>query len=162
MNTIDLGELEGKWVAVDVSYIGRTVLVRLGVAEDGRLVCTGVVVGADDESREVTSRELHGLRLGHLVTQLAEGHENPFIRDLYAQTVEGTAGKVARPKLRSGPKGHDRTHFETVARVYQQALLRSPRSPMKATREQLGYGSVAQVRRWVNRARELGLVGGWD
>jgi hypothetical protein len=63
--------------------------------------------------------------------------------------------RMARP----GPAGHSRAHFEQVAAEYRAALKRRPRAPIAALRDQYPGVSESTLRRWTQRARDMGLLG---
>jgi hypothetical protein len=78
--------------------------------------------------------------------------------DSDAPRILGRTEPCKGPQARPGPKGHPPEHYERVAAAYRQALISHPRSPMRALAEQL-HASDATVRRWVQRARDKGLLG---
>lgn len=69
-------------------------------------------------------------------------------------------GRDATPyqasRIHPGRRGLPREHFEAIAKAYNEILARNPKSPMRELAEQQHY-SLAQVRRWVKRAEELGF-----
>jgi hypothetical protein len=67
------------------------------------------------------------------------------------------APRYEAPSLHPGRRGWPREHFEAVAQAYNEIIARNPRSPMRELAAQQ-YRSVAQVRRWVERAEELGIT----
>ncbi|MGO8683062.1 MAG: hypothetical protein ACLQUT_00550 [Thermoleophilia bacterium] len=60
------------------------------------------------------------------------------------------------PTLHPGRKGWSREHFEGVAAAYNEILKHNAHNPMEELAEQQ-HKSLPQVRRWVRRARELGI-----
>src|ERR1041385_8185096 len=135
------------------------VLIRLGQAADGRLGCIGLELG-DERGAEISARALRRLPLGHFLASLASWlREAPddlpyFAAMKEAMTAAPFSGSVPHP----GPKGHPRTHFERVAARYRQLLVAAPRRPVKALADEL-YASEPTVRRWLQRARDMGLLG---
>lgn len=58
------------------------------------------------------------------------------------------------------PRGYriPREHFEHVAEVYREALQRNPRHPYSYVTTAL-QTTTPTARRWVQRARDMGLLG---
>jgi len=135
-----------EWVGVDTGGPAGRVLLRLGLSRQGRLVCSGLIVG--------TAEPLWGdpPEIGEVTRSATSGH--PACGRPLRERVTSYPGPQARP----GPKGHPSEHYERVAVAYREALVAHPRAPMKALAEQLHY-SDATVRRWVQRARDKGLLG---
>lgn len=154
------------WWEAQLEGMPHPVLVRLAKGEDGRLVCTGLILGAQtnvwprpdlgDEhltpEREVTARSLRAVPLGAIVSRLTATSHLPG--DNLANTLPPD---LPLPKLRPGPKGHPRQHFEDMAARYRRALVTNPRRPVKAVSEETGYPE-ATVRRHLQRARDMGLL----
>jgi hypothetical protein len=126
-------------------------LVRIGAEPDGELVCTGLVIGLDGQDR-VTARGLRRVQLAPLLATLAglQKMERPrgteeLYRDLPAYVPQ-----------RPGPHGLQRAHFEKVAEAYRAASLTG--SPIR-TISKAWNAPEASVRRWVQRARDMDLLG---
>lgn len=136
-------------------------LVRLAKSPDGRLVCTGMVLGGPLGSEaEITARSLRNLPLAPLLAGLGQWRE---ARD---QTgIFGAGFKRYAPKLRRGPQGLDIDHFQKIADYYRIAINRQPRAPLKAMRELLaedkgGYvPSDSTIHGWIRQCRQRGLLG---
>jgi hypothetical protein len=186
-NKILLREVnESQWVGVETGGAAGNVLVRLGTSPEGRLVATGLIVGPTD-SGELTARSLRAIPLAQIITVLAgliaqyqddpedipgvvweaspdevsRGARRKSYRSfeaLISDLVLARADRYEGPRARPGPKGHPPEHYERVAAAYREALIASPRAPMKALAKQL-HASDATVRRWVQRARDKGLLG---
>jgi hypothetical protein len=151
-----LGALAGKgggWCRIEGGPV--PVSLRLGKADDGRLACTAVAFDGGDV--EITARMLRSMPLGELVAiaagERSDGASGEIHRWLIGETAEGGVTRV-----RPGPGGYPHEHYEQVAAAYRQALTEAPRSPVKWLTEQL-HASEPTVRRWVQRARDLGLLG---
>lgn len=137
------------------------VLIRLAKSPDGRLVCTGMVLGgAVGSETEITARSLRDLPLTPLLAKLGQWREN---RD---QTGIFSAGfKRYAPMLSRGPRGLPDEHFERIADLYRIALKRQPRAPLKAMQELLakdkgGYmPSDSTIHGWIRQARQRGFLG---
>jgi len=135
------------------------VLVRLGKAPDGRMVCTGLVIGAFDE-QEITARGLRDLPLVQFLSHIGHWKE---VREESGAFSKGF--KRYAPKLSRGPQGLPAAHFERIADLYRIALKRQPRAPLKAMRELLakdkgGYvPSDSTIHGWIRQARQRGLLG---
>jgi hypothetical protein len=177
---------ESNWIGVETEGAAGSVLVRLGRSLEGRLVATGLIVGPG-EGGELTARSLRAIPLAQIVATLAnliaayqddpedipdvvwEASPEEVSRGAHRQTYRSLEALVSDlvlfraetyegPRARPGPKGHPPEHFERVATAYREALIAHPRAPMKALAEQL-HASDATVRRWVQRARDKGLLG---
>lgn len=147
---------EDFWVTL--APAGRPpVTVRLGFAPDGRLCVTGLLV-AVLEPTEITARALRDIPLAEITAMAAD----PKALGPAAQVILGGAASAAaplrRPRMRPGPRGHPREHFEHVAARYRAALQRTPRSPVTTLTKEL-HASEATVRRWLQQARAMGLLG---
>lgn len=149
------------WWEVQLDGMPAPALVRLGRAADGRLVCTGVVLGAGAPEQEVPARSLRQVQLGAIVSRFHDmtRRTGPVsVSPAVAKLIADSASiPVAVPKLRPGPKGHPRAHFENMAERYRSALVTNPRSPVKSVVAETGYPE-ATVRRHLRRARDLGLL----
>jgi len=136
-------------------------LIRLAKSPEGRIVCTGMVLGgAVGSETEITARSLRDLPLAPLLAGLGRWRE---ARD---QTGIFSAGfKRYAPKLRRGPQGLPAAHFERIADLYREAIKLQPRAPLKAMRELLakdkgGYvPSDSTIHGWIRQARQLRLLG---
>jgi hypothetical protein len=157
------------WIEVYGADERVPILVDLSTSPEGALVCTGLVIGAFTVE-EITARDLREIRLGEILadlgTALTNQKKSKAIRNAdelrritIGDLLEEAASWVVKPtKLRPGPHGHPREHFEDVARAYRAALVSDPRRPIKRLAEQY-HASEATVRRWVQRARDMGLLG---
>jgi hypothetical protein len=149
---------ESRWIGVRDDTLPAPLLVRLGTSREGRLVCTGLILG-DAEPKELTARGLRSIPLAQIVAMLAqEAGDEGFWAGALAGMIRRRAEPYQGPQTRPGPKGHPADHYEQVAAAYRQALVDHPRAPMKALAAQL-HVSDATVRRWVQRARDKGLLG---
>lgn len=159
-----LERLKGdQWDVIDGGELPMPVALRVGRRrDDGRLVCTGLILGTyvtDDDGelmpaegknvQEITARDLRSIPLGEILTgRLASLLRLGFPAD---------SGSYEGPRARGGPKGYPREHFEGVAAAYRRALHEAPRAPIKTLAAQL-HTSEATARRWVRRARDLELL----
>jgi hypothetical protein len=157
------------WVEVFGAGDKVPIQVRLATSPEGSLVCTGLIIGGF-QNEAISARDLRGIRLGEiladLATALGEHRKQKALRNVeelrrvtIGDLLESSAAWVVKPtKLRPGPHGHPREHFEGVAMAYRAALVSAPRRPIKTLAEQY-HASEATVRRWVQRARDMGLLG---
>jgi hypothetical protein len=134
------------------------VLIRLAKSPDGRLVCTGMVLGgAVGSETEITARSLRDLPLTPLLAKLGQWREK---RD---QTGIFSAGfKRYAPQRRRGPQGLDDEHFKKIADLYREAIKLQPRAPLKAMKELLGKDedrSDSTIHGWIRQARQRGFLG---
>ena len=105
-------------------------VLQIGRAPDGRLICTGLLVGWRDKPVEVTARALHQIRLGEILMGLA-----PLPEDGAAPRGRGKRSDLSpippwllqqTPTVRPphpGQAGHTDEHYQNVARLYEEALL---------------------------------------
>lgn len=147
-------EIDGAgWHWVHWPAVPFPVLMQLGRAADGRMVCTGLVLGGT-ATNEVTATGLRALPLGLLLDEF--GRFVPGVRD--------SATTFQRP-TRLGPHGIPRERFVEVAELYRQALEARPSAPVRWVSETLiGYSGKpgvpeSTVRRYLQRCRDLGLLG---
>jgi Homeodomain-like domain len=151
--------------------------MSVGRSPDGRLICTGLLLanldipaiydpppGAPEwfrsERVEVTARSLRELPLPDLLGSITALRDHPEAREqaFFREIFRLADNLPALPRRRPGPKGYPRSHFEQVAEEYRVVLALEPRAPVKALAKRLQY-SEATVRRWVQRARDMGLLG---
>jgi hypothetical protein len=163
------GELASyaNWHTVSGGGLPWPVLVRLGLAE-GRLVVTGLFIGAVDEQgqaasaveqeREITSRALRAVSVPDITETIARQAARSDGLGFIERGMVETAHPHRRPRLRPGPQGYPRDHFRDVARRYRAALRRSPRAPI-ATLAREWPADPSTVRRWIGRARDMGYLG---
>lgn len=139
------------------------VFLRLGRSPEGRLVCTGLIVGNlarfHGSPVEITARSLRSIPLAELIgTAVSTGRLPDDFGAEIRKLLHDAPGLPARLKVRPGPKGHSAEHFAHVADMYRLALDKAPGAPMRWLRKEL-HVSEATARRWVQRARDQGLLG---
>ena len=149
---------EGRWLRVEAQGPRPVVLMRFGRV-DGRLVCTGLLLGAEAEA-EISARTLRDVPLGQLTSQarLNVGVEWWLEHGLMAPVPAPIF--VSRP----GPKGHPREHFAQVAAAYRQALHEAPDAPVQYLTRRFLTPDLAPVpestvRRWLQRSRDMKMLG---
>jgi hypothetical protein len=128
-------------------------VIQFGWSADGRLICTGVLIGWTVERIQVTATAVHNIRLGAVLDELAE----QVALDESALRVPGFVGIA--PVVHPGPAGHSDDHYERFAQLYLEALKLSPRAHMKWLMGK--YPSVkseATLYRWREEAEERGLL----
>jgi transposase-like protein len=167
-------DLQHNWIAFADEELPFPVAVSLGRAPDGRLIITGMLIAnldipavydedAPDWFRskpvEITTRSLRRLHVPDLLNSVTALRDDPKGKALFDRLF-GLADDLPAsfPRRRPGPKGHPREHFEMVARAYRRALAEAPGAPVKTLAKQL-HASEATVRRWIQRARDMGLLG---
>lgn len=150
---------ESPWFGVQLDDKPLDVAMRVGRDDAGRLVCTGLILGSVDGSQEITARDLRRVPLSYLLTALAKtAVANPG--DPLAMAIGFHVDRARRyegPRARPGPKGHSADHFQRVAEEYRHAY-RATRAPIKELAKQM-HASEPTVRRWVQRARDMGYLG---
>jgi len=148
---------EHNWLAASHPDLPYPLLVAVGTAH-GRLVCTGLlatglVIGAEKgDAVAVTLRSLQRLRLSELLSQVAGGDE-PMLRRVLRLADDATG----IPRRRPGPKGYPPEHFQAVATAYRTTREEYGRGWARALARELETPEVT-VRRWVAKARDMGLV----
>ncbi len=113
---------------------------------------------------EITARSLRLISLPAILDYLLSLEDPPEpLRSIFREAlgreslVEDLAPQTVLKK-RPGPQGHPREHWERVAAVYREGLLRRPSNPHKYVAERL-YTTEQTSRRWVSKCRDLGLLG---
>jgi len=169
-------QLEHNWIAFADDRLPFPVAVSLGRAPDGRLIITGMLIanleiGADydpgpdapewyrSKPVEITTRSLRKVHVADLLNSVTALRDDPEGRALFRRLF-GLADDLPASfqRRRPGPKGLPREHFEEVAQAYRRALAEAPSAPVRALAKQLN-ASEATVRRWIQRARDMGLLG---
>lgn len=155
-----LGEFVSQyaWFGCDASPPEHATYVRIGRRPDGRLVCTGLIVGGlsfdyGPDMPEITARALREIKLPHLVEQAVmsgTGDWEERVRRLL------DASLPVRPRVRRRQLGDD--HFRDVAESYRQAMVKAPQAPTQWLAKQW-HVSEPTLRRWLQRARDKGYLG---
>ncbi len=141
----------------------QPVLIRLRQAPDGRLVCTGLIIGAYAD-KEISGRELRRISLPDLLELVdAETAARTKSQGWKAYIDRPRAAPMSldtsyRPPSKRPAAGWQREHFEQVAQAYRANLVMHPFAPLKALARQLGT-TEPTARRWVLRARDMGFLG---
>lgn len=136
------------WSRVDLADFPAQMWICFGETAEGRAVITGLVL-SPGTNREISARALRDI---------------PLSRLLLLQKVGLTAGKVKKSEpyrpvqARPGPKGWPREHFTKVAEAYRHALKTHPRTPIRYLSVQQFKVSEATVHRWLQRARDMGML----
>jgi hypothetical protein len=140
-----------------------SVSVRVGSLPNGRLGCTGLILG--DGTTEITSHGLREVKVPEIVSAAAKayelhgGHADPgFAHFLLGYDIGD--GIRRKPRVRPGRKGYGREHFEGQAlpQLYARALETDPSRPARFVADRLEI-SEPTARRWIKRAEVLGLIG---
>ena len=138
---------QGPWLRVSGvdGLEGLTVHLRTAVRE-GRLVCTGLLLEAEDG--ELTARDLRRLRLGDLVYMTGP-------EPLAAPWQPYTGPSLPR---RTMPGRIPREALEEVAAEYRRLVAEGVKNPARRIAEERHY-SPETIRRWIVLARGEGLLG---
>ena len=165
--TVPLGDEQAAaraWIPVlGEGMPGFLVEIRVARGPDGRLICTGLRAGGHpDAPQEVTARGLRQIPLARILTALAGESLSEEGRKWMAQQLGEELAHVTAPRFEPTrtPRGKriPDEWFATVADVYREALIVNPRNPYKHIIAEL-VTSEPTARRWVRRARDLGLLG---
>lgn len=151
----DTGD-DRRWHEVSGGGLPWPVRLRLDTDTDGRLVCTGLIVVAD----EVTSSALRTVRLSAIVEGVFQGileSDDDLERGLVGEALLAPAEQQSRPRTRPGPAGHPDAVYEDFARLYRRALAETPRRPIQTVAKQLNI-SPATAHRWKATAEAKGIL----
>ena len=164
-----------QWVLLEGGSLPYPVTLSAGIGDDGRLRCTGVILGAfTAEPAEITSASLRDVRISELLQEVAgagdlleslieysgPGEGRPFLERLAPGLIPDLPPRPAQVR-----GALPRSHFEMVAAEYRRALVTNDRAPMTELRRRLagwlGRDEIPEptARRWVQRARDMGLLG---
>jgi hypothetical protein len=156
-----------QWVRVEGPGLPDVeVRVRVGLSDDGRLACTGLLIGGNRPSLEIGAAQLRHIPLGAIVASAADfwnGSElqdplgSAILRHMARKTL-GVEPFVAGVRTRPGRAGLPAEHWEKVAMDYQAALAAAPDRPILHLVEATGTPEPTW-RRWVRIARDKGLLG---
>jgi len=135
------------WYGFEMSDHPHGIAVCLGEAEDGRLVCIGLLIDPR-KNVEVSTRLLREIPLGAIVHRASTGPP--------VERPPGSARYRIR-KPRPGPTGLPLKHYERVANAYKRALRTYPRTPVRRLMTELGV-SESTAHRYLEKCRELGLL----
>ena len=138
----------GRWFQVDMG--DSWIWVRLAQADDGRLILTGLLLGADDET-EITSQGLREIRWGKVLEYAANF-------GLHQQRLQGMRDWPFKPAQVVGARRLPEEHFERVAQAYRVAIERDPRAPIPQLAAVFAT-SLPTMARWVAKCRSMGLLG---
>jgi hypothetical protein len=163
------------WAVLEGGGLPYPVTLSLGIGHDGRLRCTGIILGAlTAEPAEITSASLREVRITELLQEIAmfgnlletlisytgRHEDRPFLDRLMPGLV---ADLPPRPPSVRGA-ALPRSHFEQVAKEYRRALKLPITAPMTEVQRRLAEWLGREIpeptaRRWVQRARDMGLLG---
>ena len=155
------------WLQIHWPDAPFPILMRLGRSAEGRLVCSGLVLGGGQPGEprvgiqrgragvEVSATKLRQIPLGQLLDEASR-----------RQTTEWWLAQLPefqRP-TRMGPRGTSGEKLANVATLYRRALEERPSAPVEWMRRQIlgptGKATPAvTIRRWLQRCRDLGLLG---
>lgn len=113
---------------------------------DGRPTLTGLAIGFPGTGG-ISQTDLHSISVHQLVSTLAPT-EHSYPLDLWDP-----------PEVPDNAEGFTDEFFQAVANEYRRALVLNPRSPMHILEERFPQRSSATIRRWIQRARDRGLLG---
>lgn len=183
MDTAADMEPASTWVRVEDAALPRPLYVRLGVGDDNRLVCTGLLVDSDPELElELTARDLRRIPLSEILTTIIrQASRNPELGSLIVFLYAGAHARTPDPgadvydsltrmqavadrqrsrrvrRARPGRRGYPDDHYRQVAKAYREAKQQRPRAPVRALMEEL-HVSEPTVHRWLRTAREKGFL----
>ena len=123
------------------AFPGLSVLVRLERTTEGGAACTGLLFERAGEP--VSVRDLRA-PVGQILAQA----------DKVAPWVGGDLGRPLVRPARPGRPGYSQEHWQRVLELYEEAVRRSPRSPIQWMRARWDRPVPdATMRRWVKAAR---------
>lgn len=157
------------WIGIFTpDLVPLPLVARFGVADDGRFVCTGLLI-APGKPYEITARQLHKVKLGELtafVGAAATHGEHPFKRLVSGLgpeilTTFGVIADIAQPvkrfRLRPGPKGVPQALLEQVAKRYQSARRESPKRLVTRLADEFNL-SPPTIRRYLRLCLDKGFL----
>lgn len=143
-------DLDGaQWHEVTGGGLPHAVLVRLRETDDGRLACTGIMLGVDGDA-EVTAADLR-LPLGKILTEIrstiVESQED-FGNLFRLSALGGNTDPIPTPPRRvPGGKGPSDSDLAAFAQAYSRALATEPNKAVKRAAEAVNI-SVPTAHRW--------------
>lgn len=140
----ELGALP--WYRLEMSDRPHGMAVCFGEADDGRLVCIGLLIDPR-KNVEVSTRLLREIPLGAIVQRASTGPP--------VERPASTRYRIRRP--RPGPSGLPVKHFQRVADLYKVALRTHPGTPVRRLMAQMGIGE-STAHRYLAKCRELGQL----
>jgi hypothetical protein len=147
------------------------VALAISTSQDGRKICTGVIVGLNEAYPtgdgagsvglpvEVTSRALRSIPIAELIGRAVHDDRAPERHAGFRALVESRMPTTVAAQRTPGPKGHPDEHFKQVADLYRAALKAEPRRPMTWLAARYPGVNRSTVARWVQRARDRGFLG---
>lgn len=138
------------WHRAEFKDLPFPVYFRLGVADAGEVVVTGLLIG-DPEGRDaIGTAGLHKITVSAIQKEVAEvGRANPEFWTRLAH-FEGEVPK-------RGTKASGREVYETAAKAYQECVKFQPVAPIQCVADKLGVSRATASRR-VQRAKEMDLI----
>jgi hypothetical protein len=158
----------GVSLAVPVRTLPFPIAVKVGKGDGGRLVCTGLRMGADavpgwdaKGSVEITPRALREIPLGQILRELAERLEFRLATFVDGgEAFEALADDHNRHRSHPGRRGYPSEFWEGIAAVYRQGMIVSRRNVSRYVAEHATdvdgrrmYTDTDQERLWENRER---------
>lgn len=153
---------ERRWITVTGEELPYPINFSVAVGENGRLVCTGLILGAlAEETVAITSSSLRHVSISELLRHVTDAYDDPIFGSIFEHIVRDMSEAPPPPRVRGSLSDQ---HFEYVAAEYRQALALEPTAPMRELRRRLGLWQGREIpeptaRRWVQRARDKGLLG---
>lgn len=142
------------WVGVGPPDSPLPAWVRLGMSADGRLICTGLVIGDTGATTEITVRKLRAVPLGALLDQLSNPGDDS-IASFISEGLGDLASRSAPVPINRGPKELPDELLDHVLAQYRRAVAAAPSAPFKHLRDQgLLHGSDSTLRRQVRQAKK--------
>lgn len=142
------------WEYVEGGDLPMPIEVIVNQAPDGRYVFTGLKIGDEASSQEITSATLRQIKLSEILA----AH---FDRFQPIREVEASLAAISvplRPRGR-GPAAPEPETLSLFARTYQIELARQPHRAMTAAAKEHNI-SRTTANRWAATCRKLGLLPG--
>jgi hypothetical protein len=163
------------WLSVEWPGAPFPVLMRLGWSPQGQLVCSGLLVGGGQPGDpkagmqrgragvEIPASSLRLIPVGALLDALGRRRAEDIRLERLPVFERPTPPGFPRP-TRLGPRGIPRERLAEVAELYRQALMERPSAPVRWMSEHIlnperKPTSEVTIRRWLQRCRDLGLLG---
>lgn len=144
----------GEWHEVTGGDLAHPVLIRVRETDEGRLACTGLMIGAS-EAEEVTATSARvplGAILESIGTTIVDSHED--FGDLFRRAARLDTAPLPRP-VRRTPGSHGPTDDElrSFRAAHDRALITNPRQAVKQAADAMSI-SVSTAHRWKHWAQE--------
>jgi hypothetical protein len=169
-NRGEYGQYRSEETTVDRSDLPYVLTIQLSHSDDGRSVCSRLVVEQREGGTPVTSDGMRRLPLARLIRDLMAEPPRLIMKRQGESLVPVTPGDESfeddlaaylQERRKAERKGRRRVtdeDLQRVADVYRKAL-HDTQPPGLAVQRVLKLRTPEQARRWISKAREAGFLG---